>query len=80
MDDWETWETHYINRQKFTEVEIERLRTSKIELTYKDYLPIDTINNFTENEGTRWFCNKYQPDGLIVDIGAGLGGGCRIMH
>jgi hypothetical protein len=36
--------------------------------------------NFTGCSGLDEFMRKYTPGPVIVDVGAGMGGACRVLH
>jgi 2-polyprenyl-3-methyl-5-hydroxy-6-metoxy-1,4-benzoquinol methylase len=70
--------TFYSNWSKFNQVQIEELRKTGKDLTYKDYQPIDTLN-VVQTKSAKYFMEKYQPGKKIVDIGAGMGGPVRMI-
>lgn len=77
----EDTDTFYSDWMRFCDCMIAREQKKKgegVPLTYKDYQPIDHIN-FTGTQGIDEFMKKYTPGPKIVDVGAGMGGACRIL-
>jgi cyclopropane fatty-acyl-phospholipid synthase-like methyltransferase len=69
---------YYVNWSKLVVNRIEELKQLKPSRTYSDYWSIDTLNVVGVN-AVRNFISNYNPGPNVVDIGAGVGGTCRVL-